>query len=115
MNIIDAIYKGYKNIDSDLNMNRTVFTKDTLLIVSTIVWATHKIEKAIRDKEWRRVELLKPCPFCGGRADMRYSLDKALIECINTKCKIQPSTWLGVETDSVSKLVKIWNTRNYEE
>ncbi|WWT40300.1 hypothetical protein [Staphylococcus phage PT1-4] len=46
---------------------------------------------------------------------MRYSLDKALIECTNTKCKIQPSTWLRVETDSVDKLVKIWNTRNYEE
>lgn len=51
MDIINAIYQGYKNIDSDLNMNRTVFKKDTLLIISTIVWATHKIEKAIRDKE----------------------------------------------------------------
>ena len=61
------------------------------------------------------MELLKPCPFCGGRADMRYSIDKALIECTNTKCKIQPSTWLVVETDSVSKLIKIWNTRNNEE
>ena len=38
-----------------------------------------------------------------------------LIECTNTKCKIQPSTWLRVETDSVNKLVKIWNTRNYKE
>ena len=61
------------------------------------------------------MNLIKPCPFCGGRADMRYSFDKALIECTNTKCKIQPSTWLRVETDSVDKLVKIWNTRNYEE
>lgn len=58
---------------------------------------------------------LKPCPFCGGRADMRYAINKALIECTNTKCKIQPSTWLCVETDSVNKLVNIWNTRKYEE
>lgn len=46
---------------------------------------------------------------------MRYSFDKALIECTNTKCKIQPSTWLRVKTDSVNKLVKIWNTRKLEE
>ena len=43
------------------------------------------------------------------------SFDKALIECTNTKCKIQPSTWLRVKTDSVNKLVKIWNTRKLEE
>lgn len=46
---------------------------------------------------------------------MRYNFDKAFIECTNTKCKIQPSTWLHVKTDSVDKLVKIWNTRNYKE
>ena len=61
------------------------------------------------------MELLKPCPFCGGRADLRYSFDKALVECTNTKCKLQPSTWLHVKTDSIDKLVKIWNTRNYKE
>lgn len=66
-------------------------------------------------EEWWRLNLIKPCPFCGGRADLRYSFDKAFIECTNTKCKLQPSTWLRVETDSVNKLVKIWNTRNYEE
>ena len=58
---------------------------------------------------------IKPCPFCGGRADIRYSIHRALIECTNHKCKIQPSTWLHVETDSVDKLVKIWNTRKYTE
>ncbi|QPT00862.1 hypothetical protein I6G41_03315 [Staphylococcus equorum] len=46
---------------------------------------------------------------------MRYSFDKALIECTNTKCKLQPSTWLYVKTDSVNKLVNIWNSRNYAE
>ncbi|UQW82463.1 hypothetical protein [Staphylococcus edaphicus] len=51
MDIIDAIYKGFRNIESDLNMNRAVFKKDTLLIISTIVWATHKIERAIQSKE----------------------------------------------------------------
>lgn len=61
------------------------------------------------------VQDIKPCPFCGGRADIRYSINRALIECTNRKCKIRPSTWLHVETDSVDKLVKIWNTREYTE
>lgn len=61
------------------------------------------------------VQDIKPCPFCGGRADIRYSINRALIECTNHKCKIQPSTWLHVETDSVDELVKIWNTRKFEE
>lgn len=61
------------------------------------------------------MNLIKPRPFCGGRADIRYYFDKALIECTNTKCKIQPSTWLRVKTDSVDKLVKMWNTRKLEE
>lgn len=61
------------------------------------------------------VNSLKPCPFCGGRAELEYTMNRAFIECISTKCKLQPSTWLHVDTDSVNKLVKIWNTRNYEE
>lgn len=61
------------------------------------------------------IQEIKPCPFCGGRADIRYSINRALIECTNRKCKIRPSTWLHVETDSVDKLVKIWNTRKYTE
>lgn len=61
------------------------------------------------------IQEIKPCPFCGGQADIRYSINRTLIECTNHKCKIQPSTWLHVETDSVDKLVKIWNTRKYTE
>ena len=92
----DAEYKAIKEFKDNF------YTIDKVLV-------THLLE------EWWQVNLIKPCPFCGGRADMRYSFDKALIECTNTKCKIQPSTWLRVKTDSVNKLVKIWNTRNYEE
>ena len=61
------------------------------------------------------VKFLKHCPFCGGHADLRYTINRALIECTNTKCKLQPSTWLHVDTDSVDKLVNIWNQRKYEE
>ncbi len=28
---------------------------------------------------------IKPCPFCGGLADIRYSFDTLLIECTNKK------------------------------
>ncbi|WP_426704444.1 hypothetical protein [Staphylococcus shinii] len=51
MNIVDVIYKGYKNMDADLNMNRAVFKKDTLLIVSAFIWGTLEIKKAIKGKE----------------------------------------------------------------
>lgn len=57
---------------------------------------------------------LKPCPFCNGEVRLRYSFKKALIECSNRKCKLQPSTFLYMDTDRVSKLVKAWNTRKYE-
>ena len=60
------------------------------------------------------VKFLKPCPFCGGRADLRYSINKAEVGCRNKKCKLKPSTWLHVDTDSVDKLVNIWNERKYE-
>lgn len=58
---------------------------------------------------------LKPCPFCGGHAELKYTMNRALIECTNSKYKLKPSTWLHVDTDSVNKLVSIWNTRNYIE
>lgn len=62
------------------------------------------------------VREIKPCPFCGGIADIRYSINTLVIECTNRKCKIQPSTWLHVNSDSAEKLIKIWNKRkNLEE
>ena len=51
MNIVDTIYRGYKKMDADLNMNRAVFKKDTLLIVSAIIWGTLEIKKVIKGKE----------------------------------------------------------------
>lgn len=51
MKIVDVIYRGYQNMDADLNMNRVVFKKDTLLIVSAIIWGTLEIKKAINKEE----------------------------------------------------------------
>ena len=50
MNIVDVIYRGYQNMNADLNMNRAVFQKDTLLIVSAIIWGTLEIKKVIKGK-----------------------------------------------------------------
>ncbi|HDC5287070.1 TPA: Lar family restriction alleviation protein [Staphylococcus aureus] len=54
---------------------------------------------------------IKPRPFCGGLADIRYSFDTLLIECTNKNCKLQPSTWSHVHTNNAEKLIKIWNKR----
>ncbi|MCG2181448.1 Lar family restriction alleviation protein [Staphylococcus epidermidis] len=54
---------------------------------------------------------LKPCPFCGGLPNIRYSFDTLLIECTNKKCKLQPSTFMYVHTNNAEKLIKIWNKR----
>ncbi|HDC9808320.1 Lar family restriction alleviation protein [Staphylococcus aureus] len=54
---------------------------------------------------------IKPYPFCGGLADIRYSFDTLLIECTNKNCKLQPSTWSHVHTNNAEKLIKIWNKR----
>ncbi|MGQ3772687.1 Lar family restriction alleviation protein [Staphylococcus aureus] len=54
---------------------------------------------------------IKPCSFCGGLADIRYSFDTLLIECTNKNCKLQPSTWSHVHTNNAEKLIKIWNKR----
>lgn len=51
MNIVDVIYKGYKNMDADLNMGPIIFKKDTLLIVSAIIWGTLEIKKVIQGEE----------------------------------------------------------------
>ncbi|HDK7948401.1 TPA: hypothetical protein PT632_000816 [Staphylococcus aureus] len=48
---------------------------------------------------------IKPCPFCGGLADIRYSFDTLLIECTNKNCKLQPSTWSHVHTNNAEKLI----------
>jgi len=58
---------------------------------------------------------LKPCPFCGGLPDIRYSFDTLLIECTNKKCKLQPSTFMYVHTNNAEKLIKIWNKRKFKE
>ncbi len=62
----------------------------------------------------KRSEDLKPCLFCKHYPSIRYTFGKLVIECSNTKCGLQPSTWLHSKTNNIAKLVKIWNTRKYD-
>ena len=61
-------------------------------------------------KKYVQVEL-KPCPFCGGEADLCqiYGENLWLVKCWNTKkCKILPRT---PEVHSMEEAMFIWNTR----
>ena len=58
---------------------------------------------------------LKECPFCGSMPIIRYVQERPLIECGNSKCHTQPSTWFYVKTDSFKKLVYAWNKRKGDE
>lgn len=51
---------------------------------------------------------LKPCPFCGGKAEIIYSdykINDVRIQCI--KCNVKTSWWMG----EMEELIEQWNTR----
>lgn len=58
-------------------------------------------------------EQIKPCPWCGNKAMLRYiDGEKKLwyIRCSSTSknCPVIPCTWV---TDSEEEAIKDWNTR----
>ena len=55
---------------------------------------------------------LKPCPFCGGEAIIRYGLDNQIyIDAIHKKgCLMRPNTWL-LNSGPIAKHRKAWNRR----
>lgn len=61
---------------------------------------------------------LKPCPFCGGKADLRIaaSLDYVLYKVLCTQCFINSDDPEEVEESSAwyeekEQAIKLWNTR----
>ena len=55
------------------------------------------------------IEGLKPCPFCGGVAELDQDMDTLFyIACINTRCHINPIT-IGVASERQAR--KVWNYR----
>ena len=53
---------------------------------------------------------LKPCPFCGGKADICKDehIGTYRVECQNTRCPCIPSTWF---CETKEDAVKLWNRR----
>lgn len=54
---------------------------------------------------------LKCCPFCGQKPNTHITFGKPVIECVNKKCLIAPSTWLHVQTTDTTETIKAWNKR----
>ena len=55
---------------------------------------------------------LKPCPFCGAKPIIRQwpISNKLYVECINRKCKINPSTELK-GWENINSHIDAWNRR----
>ena len=54
---------------------------------------------------------LKPCPFCGGEAIIRFSLGNEYISPIHKACCIiEPNTWL-ISSKPIKVQIKAWNRR----
>lgn len=56
------------------------------------------------------MEELKPCPFCGGDAELETnSYGRYYVECSNYYCKIRPSTFIDADKE---KVIEDWNERD---
>ncbi len=54
---------------------------------------------------------LKPCPFCGGEAVIRFLFGKPYISPLHKNgCVIRPDTWLKSSLP-IKKQIKAWNRR----
>jgi hypothetical protein len=58
-------------------------------------------------------DLLRPCPFCGARAEVWETFGRLVAGCRNQKCNLKPDTWLTAgEVYDVRSLAKHWNQRS---
>lgn len=54
---------------------------------------------------------LKPCPFCGGKANMWSWNGGTRIDCENWR----KNHFVGVEGNTEEEAIALWNARDYEE
>ena len=58
------------------------------------------------------MDKLKPCPFCGNKADMvQPNEDVYIVGCSNEDCHM----WCGLAFNMEEHAVKFWNTRTPKE
>jgi len=61
---------------------------------------------------------LKPCPFCGGEAELVWNVIGGFVGCFNEECPVGPSTgtfavgdeWKS-EAEAEPHIIDAWNTR----
>jgi hypothetical protein len=59
---------------------------------------------------WKEIEL-KPCPFCGSKAEWEYSW-WGVVRCTNRDCHVSFAEGLGNDLDAaMNKVIARWNTR----
>jgi hypothetical protein len=55
--------------------------------------------------------ILRPCPYCGGRAYVAKSMGSKHIVCDHKrKCRMKPDTWL-ISAMPLTWQIKAWNMR----
>jgi hypothetical protein len=61
----------------------------------------------------RVMEKLKPCQFCGGKANCYVAYDTYHVSCTNALgCPVIPQTW-GYDTEA--EAIEAWNRRTNDE
>lgn len=59
----------------------------------------------------KKIEELKPCPFCGGESAIMFLFGHPYIRPIHTKkCRMRCDTWL-IADEPIEVQIKVWNRR----
>ena len=67
-------------------------------------------------------EELKPCPFCGQKAEIIREVIVAgydyylryHVGCVNPNCMVQPQTRMKAFEEGIPEMIELWNRRFYE-